>query len=281
MDFGASGRIISTVSGVGTVTLSGAISNTGGNGLAKSGAGTLILSTAQTYTGVTTINDGVLRLGNATSLPGGINATGGSSGLTLNGGVVGLGQGNFLRALGTGSDQVQWTGSGGFAAYGGVRTVNLGNAAGTVTWASGSFVPNGSSLILSAADSDNTLAWANPIDFNGATRTIQVNNGSAATDATIAVALTNGGLNKSGEGTLAINSAQAYAGGTTVSAGTLTMGNASALGSTSGQLTINGGTLNMASYDLTVGNLHGNGRRDQRHLRHPHVDHRRGRCRRR
>ena len=37
------------------------------------------------------------------------------------------------------------------------------------------------------------------------------------------------------------------------------MGSASALGSTSGQLTINGGTLNMAGHNLTVGNLTGSG----------------------
>ena len=58
---------------------------------------------------------------------------------------------------------------------------------------------------------------------------------------------------------MSLSSANTHTGGTIVNAGTLTMGNASALGSTSGQLTVNGGTLNMAANSLTVGNLTGTG----------------------
>jgi autotransporter-associated beta strand protein len=60
-------------------------------------------------------------------------------------------------------------------------------------------------------------------------------------------------------GTVSLNSANNHTGGTIVNAGTLTMGNAAALGSTSGPLTVNGGTLNMAANSLTVGNLTGTG----------------------
>ena len=51
-----------------------------------------------------------------------------------------------------------------------------------------------------------------------------------------------------------------YSGGTTVNAGTLTMGAAyTVLGSNTGLLTVNGGTMNMAGNSLTVGNLTGTG----------------------
>jgi fibronectin-binding autotransporter adhesin len=61
-------------------------------------------------------------------------------------------------------------------------------------------------------------------------------------------------------GTVALNSANDYTGGTTVSAGTLQLGNATALGSTSASLTINASaTLNMNNQSPTVGNLTGTG----------------------
>ncbi len=70
----------------------------------------------------------------------------------------------------------------------------------------------------------------------------------------------NGGLTKIGTNTLTLSGTNTYTGGTTVSAGILTTGSAGALGSTSGQLTVNtGGTLDMGSQNLTVGNLTGTG----------------------
>ncbi len=67
------------------------------------------------------------------------------------------------------------------------------------------------------------------------------------------------GLSKSGSGAVTLSNANSYTGGTTVTAGTLTTGSATALGSTSGQLTVNGGTLDMGSQSITVGNLTGTG----------------------
>jgi fibronectin-binding autotransporter adhesin len=60
-------------------------------------------------------------------------------------------------------------------------------------------------------------------------------------------------------GIVSLNAANNYTGGTIVDAGTLTMGNATALGSNTGTLTVNGGTLNMNNQSLTVGNLTGTG----------------------
>ncbi|WP_461782869.1 beta strand repeat-containing protein [Prosthecobacter sp.] len=192
--------------GDGTNANSGVI--TGAITLIKSGNGTQTLGDTNTYTGTTTISGGVLKLNSASALPGGTGSSGGTSGLTLNGGVLGLGVGDFTRALGTDVTQVQFTGSGGFAAYGADRTVNFGGAGATVIWNSGSFVPTGSSLILGAADTDKKITLQNAIDFGGATRTIQVIKGTATGagvyDAKLAGAVSNGSYTQTGDGRLEV-----------------------------------------------------------------------------
>lgn len=194
-------------SGAGAMTLSGVVS--GGFTLSKLGTGTTILSAANTYTGATTVSAGQLRLTGATSLPGGIGATGGTANLSLNGGILGLGAGDFSRGLGTGATQVQLAGVSGFSATGAVRTVNFGGANAQLTWGSGSFAPT--TLLLGAANADNTLVISNPIDLNGAARTVQVDNGTAASDAQLSgVVGGSGQLVKTGAGTLVLSGANTF-----------------------------------------------------------------------
>jgi autotransporter-associated beta strand protein len=67
-------------------------------------------------------------------------------------------------------------------------------------------------------------------------------------------------LTKAGTGELVLSySDNTYRGGTTVSGGMLTMDSAGALGLNTAPLTVDGGTLNMGSQNLTVGNLTGTG----------------------
>ncbi|MFM2165790.1 MAG: hypothetical protein RIS79_161, partial [Verrucomicrobiota bacterium] len=185
----------------------GIINSTGTGALTKNGSGTLSLTAAGTYTGQTYANGGVLLLNHANALPGGVGTTGGTSNLRIGGnGLVGLGTGDFTRALGTGVTQVQWTGAGGFAAYNADRVVNLGGAGATVTWATGSFVPNASSLYLGANSATHTVDFQNPIDLGSAVRTVEITNATAvAVDAVISGAISGtGGLSKNGDGTLAL-----------------------------------------------------------------------------
>jgi len=236
--------------------LSGVLSGAGG-GLTKTGAGTLMLSATNTYSGVTTVSNGVLVLNNAFALPGGIGSSGGSNNLTISGGMIGLGNNDFQRGLGTGSNQVQFTSSGGFAAYTADRNVNLGGASAQVTWASNSFVPTGSVLILGASSADKTVTFQNPIALNGAARTVQVDNGSASVDAILSGILSgtgSSGLTKTGAGTLALTAANSYTGGTTINTGTLQIGNGGTSGSVVGSITNNAALVFNKSGSYTTTN---------------------------
>lgn len=247
------------------LTIDGIISDGGGGfGLTKSGGSRLTLNGANTYSGGTIVTNGALVLGHATALPGGTGSTGGTSGLTLagtvnSGGVIGLGAGDFTRALGTGADQVQWTGHGGFAAFGADRIVNLGGAGATVQWAAGGFVPNSSVLVFGygngtdSQDSTHTVDFQNPIDLNGGTRSIRVNdgnNGGALGPARIDVTLSGGLINstgtgsftKDGTGVLNLPVANTYTGQTRLNDGVLLLSHANALPGGTG---LTGGTSNL------------------------------------
>jgi autotransporter-associated beta strand protein len=237
-DFSANAPIGLIDSGARTLTLTGSntFNNTfslsiGDNGgptsLEKAGAGLWDLTAINSYTGTTTIAQGILRINNAGALPGGLGAldssnlnstnTGGGNldfaAIGSNTAILELtaASGSFYRSLGTGIDQVQWTGNGGFSAIGGDQVVNLGGdiVPDQVTWGSGSFVSN----ILDFGDggngaADSMINFQNPIDLGNKLRTINVDNGRDAIDAELTGTLTGtvgAGLTKSGAGALLLN----------------------------------------------------------------------------
>lgn len=245
---------ILTVNGTAKLSLTGGIThvaNSGGNaGLIKAGTGLLVLGGESSFgasssaAGIT-VNAGALRLNHATAIRGGLGATGGECVLRFGGGVVELtaNSGDLTRALGTGIANVRFdAGGGGFSAHGGNRFVNFGGATGTVTWASGSFVPNGSPLIFGSQSANAQIAFQNSIDLNNAVREIRVNDNtnSTADGAVLAGALSSSsgaaGVNKTGDGMLFFEAANTFTGPTTVSAGSVG-GN----GSLAGGLTLNAG----------------------------------------
>jgi autotransporter-associated beta strand protein len=250
---GSGKRKISTFYGSGDThaRLSGSISGVGG--LKKDGGLVLELAAANSYTGETDVSAGILRLSHSNALPGGIGLVGGTSNLNFTGSnsysdvngiseplsyyyssgsvcVVELASGDFTRGLGTGPSQVQFTGSGGFSAYGATRAVNLGGASQTVTWGANSFVPTYYKLCLSSKFSNATVDFQNPIDFGSAVRTVFVADGTALVDGKLSGRLSGtGGLEKSGDGTLELTSANTYTGQTKVSRGALRLSNPQAL----------------------------------------------------
>lgn len=197
--------------------------------LVKSGTGTQALGGTNAYSGNTTLNGGVLKLESADALPGGIAAIGGTSALRFNsGGVIGLtaASGDFNRSiqgLTPGAENVGWTngGQGGFAAFGGDRSVNFGGEEDPITW-----IPNqgvlGSTLIFSHSSADSKITIVNPINLGGFPRTVLVNDGSAAVDGEFSGVISGGGeLNKTGAGTLELTADNTYGAATNVQAGTL------------------------------------------------------------
>ena len=249
LSLGNAARVFTVNDSTATATdlsVSAAIVGGGASGaLTKAGAGTLVLSSSNSYAGVTTASAGVLRLDNANALPGGVGSTGGSSALTINGGVIGLNAGDFTRGLGTTASTVQITGGGGFAAYGADRTVNLGGSSGTATWGSGSFITAGSgtgTFILGAADATHTVDFRNPIALNGAVRTVQVNRGSGAVDARLSGVLSGNAsshLTKTGAGVLELTAVNTYSGTTAINAGRFLVSSAGNLSNTA-RVVVNG-----------------------------------------
>jgi autotransporter-associated beta strand protein len=158
--------------------------------------------------------------------------------------------GTLTRALGTGVNQMNFaptaTRAQGFGARGGDLTINFGGAAAEVffdtnTGAAASTIRT-STLVLNGATSDSKLTLQNPLNLNGAARTIQVDANTAAITGGI-----NGtgafNLTKTGPGTLDLNGPVAHGGGLILNAGTLRI---SGVSTQAGNTTLNGGILEIA-----------------------------------
>jgi autotransporter-associated beta strand protein len=174
-------------SAAGTGEFAGAITNNSAlntTAVTKSGTGQWTLSGVNTYSGVTTISGGgglgTLVLNNANALPGGIGAAGGTSALTFNNGILGLGADNFYRNLGAAGvvTAVNFTGAGGWAAYGADRIVNLNNDSHQIVWGDANTGFNGQQLILGSPLSDHLLDFQNPLDLGAGERIVATPNGS-------------------------------------------------------------------------------------------------------
>ncbi|MEI8037534.1 MAG: autotransporter-associated beta strand repeat-containing protein [Verrucomicrobiota bacterium] len=215
-------------------SMGSAIPSGSGAGLTVS-SGLAILNGSNTYSGETKITGGVLQAQDGTGIYS-------DSHINFAGGVL-QSNGDFTRLVGTDPSKVQWTGSGGFAAVGGALNVSLNNdfgqAAATQTWASGSFVPAGSSLLFGSASATDNVNFKNNINLNGGNRSILVmaNAAMAATDTTASYAanvdtatltgvLSSGSLtvgDATHRGILILTNTNTYAGGTSVTGGTLAL----------------------------------------------------------
>jgi autotransporter-associated beta strand protein len=178
--------------------------------------------------------------------------------------------GTFSRQVGTGPGQVQWTGSGGFAAIGAPLTVTLGASSalgGQLVWGSNGFVPFGSSLIFGSATSNSMVTFTNPLDITGGIASILVgdNGNPAGSVATISGVISgSGGLSIGGggfNGNLILSAINTYTGATEIHSGTLSLGGSGSIASSSG-LTIDPGAvfdISHSSAGVSIPTLSGTG----------------------
>lgn len=218
-------------------------------------SGLVVFNGVNTYTGQTKISGGVLDADDGT----GIHE---HSNINLAGGVLQT-NGTFDRHLGTASGRVQWTGSGGFAAVDGDLTVRLNNGQ-TVTWASASFVTDGSSLLFGSDSADSDVYFENAINLNAGTRTIIANGGELGENvAYLDGVLSNGSVilgDGTTVGTITMTANNSYAGTTEVKDGTTLVLKGAADLSESSQVTIDGALdLSEASGDRSLTTLAGTG----------------------
>jgi autotransporter-associated beta strand protein len=262
----------------GLLTVGGIIS--GAHSLTKAGAGTLALSGANTYSTGTTLSAGTLDFNNATAIGtstftinGGTidNTSGaaitdsntnietwaasftftGTSNLNLGTGAVTLTANATVTTTGgvltdggsiSGPHSVAKAGAGelvlsGANGYSSGTTINAGTLSFANTSLPGSITFGGSSTLQ--WNGSNTQDVSNKIQAIGAGITATLDtNGNNVTLASILSG--NGAIAKVGTGALTLSGANSYSGGTTLSAGTLDINNATAIGTST--FTIASGT---------------------------------------
>jgi len=246
-----------------------------GNGtLTKFGNGTATLLGANTYIGTTTISGGTLQIGNGTTA-GSLS----SSSTIIDNGTLVFDRSNTVTA-GTDFSGSAISGSGSIVQSGsGKLLLWSGNTfTGGVTINSGTLgIWEGSGLgpIPGTPTTNLTFGGNSTLQFQqtptqlplNANRLIAINSGVTATIDTQSyspsiagvISGATGGLVKIGSGTLTLNGADTYGGGTSVSAGTLQLGSATALGLTTGSLALSAATLNLGGFSATAGALTSSG----------------------
>jgi autotransporter-associated beta strand protein len=280
-----------TINGSGNTTISGVISNAGA--FSKAGSGKLTLSnTGDTYTGQLTVQAGTLCidtinnasangelgnnalsviLGNTGAVTGTLEYNGATASATKKFTMATGGTGAFqvdtagttltLSGVIDGSGALSKTGAGtltltGTNTYSGGSSINAGtvvvNAVASLGNVSGGLTINAGTLEVSTG-----FSTSRTITLGDAASTFQVD---ASQTYTVTSAIGgSGALNKTGSGIMVLNAANTYSGGTILAAGTLQLSGSGILGSTSGALTVNGGTLDLNGSNQGVGNFTGSG----------------------
>ena len=245
-----------TANAAGGTTFSSVISDGGnGYGLTKSGSGLLVLTAANTYTGLTTVNGGTLAFGIASVVPS-ANSIAINNGGTLmmiskdtwggwsttTGPAITVNSGGILSSSNSFNTLWNLTLNGGT-----VRTNGGTNSPAQAFQFCGTLTATGTSAMVVGS----TANGLNAINISGqGNSTLTVNTPAPSDLLTINNSLQDGmsvtsSLLKSGSGTLVLNGSNTYTGTTTVSGGTLQIGNGSTGSiSASGAVTVtSGGTL--------------------------------------
>ena len=218
-----------TVTGSNDTSIASII-GTGAGTLTKTGNGTLTLSNANTYTGATTVSAGTLKLANAGAL--------GSSGATYSATTIASGATLDLNGQNV-SNTNTLTLSGTGAASAGGALINSSVSASTFA----GLATLGAATTINASSGSISLTNGGTITGSGFGLTVT---GSNNTSIASIIGTGAGTLTKEGTGILTLSGANTYTGATTVSAGRLQLGNATALGGSAAGVTVaSGATLDL------------------------------------
>ena len=215
----------------------------GSGALTKTANGTVILSGANTYTGLTDVQAGTLNVQNAAGLGGsstGVSVSAGAA-LELQGGIT------------VGAEALSLSGTG-VSTDGALRNVSGNNTyRGLVTLGLDSRINSAAGTLTLDVASGNAITGTHNLTFGGAGNITVAD----------AIATSTGTLTKDGAGTLTLSGANTFTGLTTVSAGTLALGANDTLSSA---VTVSGGILDTVTFSdsvgavtLTSGSITGNG----------------------
>lgn len=220
-----------------TLTISGNSGNGTNGALTKLGSGTLVLSGNNTYTGLTTITAGILKLGSAGSGSNTPLGTVGSGTLVSSNGALDLA--GFTLAT---AEAITINGTG---VSSGGAIMNSGSSctySGLVTLGSASSILGGS----------GTIALSNTGTITGSGYSLTL--GGAQGGSIAGIIGTNAGtLTKQDAGTWTLTGANTYTGATSISAGTINIQNATGFGTTAGGVTVASGAAVELQGGIAVG----------------------------
>jgi len=250
---------INSQDGNAVMTINGAISGAGFN-ITKHNAGLLSLTGANTYTGTTTVNAGILHFANTQSFYNGNTGSWTDTNLIVNSGGTAAfsvgGAGEFTLAD-IDAFKTLSTPTGGFKSGSSIG-IDTTNAGGSLTYASDIANPGGNVLGFAKLGTGTLVLTGNntytgPTNIRAGTLEIAGANSLGGGGTYGGIISGAGNLVKSSPGTLVLTGVNTFSGLTTISNGAIELGDGTVQATPSGNYNIQAGTTLKVRYNTTTG----------------------------